>query len=175
MDSIACPYFSSHSLLGVDTDSSSLRPTRSRTTTGYSSRYSSAPTSRCPSPTRTRTDELSRIISQSITYPNPSPSPSSLPHESGGNGLDLGRIKSNLSSLSIKLKSHRQLNLNLDDGSEKKSEKGKAPEGFKAFVQSAKEHNPGYRTEKLSILKPVSKGDGYGWFMDRQRGGGVDE
>ncbi|WVQ65777.1 uncharacterized protein L199_003955 [Kwoniella botswanensis] len=158
-------------------DTSSIRPTRSRTTnttsTGYSTRYSSAPTSRCPSPiSRTRSDELSSIISRSVQYPNPTSTPS--PGESNSSqSIDLGlaRIKFNFSSLSIKLKSHKQLDLNLNQDEKKKG----GPEGFRSFVQNAKNQNPDYRKEKLKIMKPVSSKDGFGWLMDRKRNDRVDE
>ncbi|WWD04872.1 hypothetical protein V865_002943 [Kwoniella europaea PYCC6329] len=158
-------------------DTSFIRPTRSRTTTttstGYSSRYSSAPTSRCPSPiSRTRSDELSSIISRSVQYPIPTSTASpGEPKSSQSMDLSLARIRSNFSSLSTKLKSHKQLDLNLNQDQKKKG----GPEGFRSFVQNAKNQNPNYRKEKLQIMKPVSSKDGFGWLMDRKRNDWVDE
>ncbi|WWC96108.1 hypothetical protein V866_002975 [Kwoniella sp. B9012] len=148
-------------------ETSSVRPTRSRTTTttstGYSSRYSSAPTSRCPSPiSPTRSDELSSIISRSIHYPNPTP---------GEFDSNLSRIKSNLST---KLK-HLHTKQNQEGHSPEERKSGDAPAGFRSFVQNAKNQNPNYRQEKLRIMKPVSSKDGFGWLMDRKRNDWVDE
>ncbi|OCF72935.1 hypothetical protein I204_06165 [Kwoniella mangroviensis CBS 8886] len=160
-------------------DTSSIRPIRSRTTTttstGYSSRYSSAPTSRFPSPiSRTRSDELSSIISRSVQYPNTTSTPSTgEPNSSQSMDLGLARIKSNFSSLSIKLKSHKRLDLNFNQDQDQKKKCG--PEGFRSFVQNAKDRNPNYRKEKLQIMKPVSSKDGFGSLMNRKRNDWVDE
>nr|XP_019004226.1 uncharacterized protein I203_03385 [Kwoniella mangroviensis CBS 8507]OCF67687.1 hypothetical protein I203_03385 [Kwoniella mangroviensis CBS 8507] len=109
-----------------------------------------------------------------LQYPNTTSTPSTgEPNCSQSMDLGLARIKSNFSSLSIKLKSHKRLDLNLNQDQDQKKKCG--PEGFRSFVQNAKDQNPNYRKEKLKIMKPVSSKDGFGWLMNRKRNDWVDE
>ncbi|WWC70766.1 uncharacterized protein I206_104717 [Kwoniella pini CBS 10737] len=141
--------------------SSSFQPTTHLSEvepTSYSSRYSSAPTSRCTSPIgRTRSNELSSIISRSIIYPTPTPLSSET------NRSVRGYLEIN--SFGI--------------GTQSKDEEAKinktVPEGFKAFLEEVKMKNPNYREKSLDILKPISTDDKFDIFMRRKRNSFIDK
>ncbi|WWC88575.1 uncharacterized protein L201_003487 [Kwoniella dendrophila CBS 6074] len=129
----------------------------------FPSRNSSAPTSRCSSPiSRTRSDELSSIISRSIIYPTPS-STSASPvlspeQQTVPSSLVLDNTHQRLDDIAI-----------INTKTKKQPQNENLPQGFRSFLDDAKKSNPNYRDAKLNIMKPISNNDKFGLFMQRKR------